>query len=130
VLKKGDTPRALVWGGAIVVVGDDKGTRTAADFGQWSTSDLDAVLGDYKLRGLPPVTTEAQASSEVAADVFGKRFAERITKTATTNPFWAYPQYAQIETVVAERVQAVLVGQQSPKDAMAQAGEAAQKLIG
>jgi len=130
VLKKGDTPRALVWGGAIVVVGDDKGARTAADFGQWATSDLDAVLGDYKQRGLPPVTTKALASDVVAADAFGTQFAERITKTATTNPFWVYPQYAQIETVVAERVQAVLVGQQSPKDAMAQAGEAAQKLIG
>ncbi|GAB6859322.1 extracellular solute-binding protein [Microbacterium xylanilyticum] len=130
VLKKGDTPRALVWGGAVVIVGDDKGTRTAADFGQWSTSDLDAVLGDYKMRGLPPVTKEAQSSPTVTADTFGKQFADRITKTATTNPFWVYAQYAQVETVVAERVQAVLIGQQSPKDAMAQAGEAAQKLIG
>ncbi|WP_431805745.1 ABC transporter substrate-binding protein [Microbacterium paraoxydans] len=132
VLKKGDTPRALVWGGAIAVVGGGAGdsTRTAADFGQWATSDLDAVLGDYALRGLPPVTEEAQASKEVASDAFGARFAEKITATATTNPFWQYPQYAQIETAIADRVQAVLVGQQSAKDAMAQAGDEAQKLLG
>ncbi|MGQ7312210.1 extracellular solute-binding protein [Microbacterium arabinogalactanolyticum] len=132
VLKKGDTPRALVWGGAIVVVGgaSDDSTGTAAEFGQWATSDLDAVLADYKVRALPPVTEKAQASDAVASDAFGSRFAEKITATATVNPFWQFPQYAQVETVVAERVQAVLVGQQSPKDAMAQAGEAAQKLIG
>ncbi|WP_309128132.1 extracellular solute-binding protein [Microbacterium sp.] len=132
VLKKGDTPRALVWGGAIVVVnGDDAdATRTAADFGQWATSDLDAVLADYEVRGLPPVTSKAQASDVVAADAFGARFAEKITATASSNPFWAYPQYAQIETEIADRVQAVLVGQQSAEEAMAQAGEAAQKLIG
>ncbi|MBW1640410.1 extracellular solute-binding protein [Microbacterium resistens] len=132
VLKNGDTPRALVWGGAIAVVGGGAGdsTRTAADFGQWATSDLKAVLGDYALRGLPPVTEEAQASKEVASDAFGSRFAEKITATATTNPFWQYPQYAQIETVIADRVQAVLVGQQSAEDAMAQAGDEAQKLLG
>ena len=130
MLKKGDTPRALVWGGAIVVVGGGDGTRTAADFGQWATSDLDAVLADYEVRGLPPVTEEAQTSKTVEADAFGARFAEKITATATTNPFWQFPQYAQIETTIADRVQAVLVGQQSAKDAMAEAGEAAQKLLG
>lgn len=130
VLKKGDTPRALVWGGAIVVVGGGEGTRTAADFAQWATSDLDAVLADYELRGLPPATEEAQSSKAVASDAFGSRFAEKITATATSNPFWQFPEYAQIETAIAERVQAVLVGQQSAKDAMTQAGEAAQKLIG
>ena len=131
VLKKGDTPRALVWGGAIVVVGGGSAdaTATAAEFGQWATSDLDAVLADYAVRGLPPVTEEAQASDAVTSDAFGARFAEKITATATVNPFWQYPEYAQVESTIAERVQAVLVGQQSPKDAMAAAGEAAQKLI-
>ncbi|WP_430647447.1 ABC transporter substrate-binding protein [Agromyces sp. GXS1127] len=128
VLKSGDTPRALVWGGAIVVV-DGEGAQTAADFGQWVTSDLETVLEDYERRGLPPAITEALESDEVTSDEFGALFSERITATATTNPFWAYPQYAQIETEIAERVQAVLVGQQSPADAMAAAGEAAQKLI-
>lgn len=131
VLKKGDVPRALVWGGAIVVVngaGTDA-TSTAADFGQWATSDLDAVIADYEVRGLPPVIEEALASETVTSDAFGARFAERITATATVNPFWQYPEYARVETEIAERVQAVLVGQQSPKDAMMQAGEAAQKLV-
>ncbi|WP_350348887.1 extracellular solute-binding protein [Agromyces sp. G08B096] len=129
VLKKGDTPRALVWGGAIAVVSGE-GAETAADFGQWATSDTEAVLADYEIRGLPPVTEEALASDVVTGDEFGVLFSERITKTATTNPFWQFPQYAQIESAVAEKVQAVLVGQQSPADAMKEAGETAQQLIG
>ena len=73
VLKKGDTPRALVWGGAIVVVGgaSDDATGTAAEFGQWATSDLDAVLADYKVRALPPVTEKAQAT-RAAFQAFAK----------------------------------------------------------
>ena len=69
------------------------------------------------------------ATISLVSDAFGTRFAEKITATATTNPFWQFPEYAQIETTIADRVQAVLVGQQSAKDAMAQAGEAAQKLL-
>lgn len=129
VLKAGDTPRALVWGGAIAVV-NGTGAPTAGDFAQYATSDLDAILADYALRGLPPATTEALASSEVAADTFGAQFSERITSTASSNPLWKFTAYSQIESAIADRVQAVLIGSASPKDAMKQAGEAAQKLVG
>lgn len=129
VLKAGDTPRALVWGGAIAVV-NGAGAPTAGDFAQYATSDLDAILADYALRGLPPATTEALASSEVAADTFGAQFSERITSTASSNPLWKFTAYSQIESAIADRVQAVLIGSASPKDAMKQAGEAAQKLVG
>lgn len=129
VLKDGDTPRALVWGGAIAVI-DGEGAPTAGDFAQFATSDLDTVLADYAVRGLPPVTTEAQESDVVKDDVFGTLFSERITATATSNPFWAFTTYSQIETEIAEQVQAVLVGSATPADAMKAAGEAAQKLVG
>lgn len=129
VLKAGDTPQALVWGGAIAVV-DGEGAATAGDFAQFATSDLDTVLADYEVRGLPPVTTEALESDTVKADTFGTLFSERITATATTNPFWKFTAYSQVETEIAEQVQAVLVGKTDPKTAMQKAGEAAQKLIG
>lgn len=128
VMKAGDTPRALVWGGAIAIV-NGTGAPTAGDFAQFATSDLDAILADYALRGLPPATTEALASSEVAADTFGAQFSERITSTASSNPLWKFTAYSQIESAIADRVQAVLIGSASPKDAMKQAGEAAQKLV-
>ena len=36
--------------------GDGEGAETAADFAQFATSDLDTVLADYEVRGLPPRT--------------------------------------------------------------------------
>lgn len=129
VVAQGDTPRALVWGGAIVVV-DGEGAGTAADFAQWMTSDVDVAAQYFRARGLPPTTTTALALPEVAADVFSTQFGERITATATTNPFWLHPQYAQIESAIAEQVQAVLVGSSDPKSAMQKAGETAQGLVG
>jgi len=82
------------------------------------------------MRGLPPATTEALSSSEVASDTFGAQFSERITATASANPLWKFTAYSQIESAIADRVQAVLIGSASPKDAMKQAGESAQKLVG
>ncbi|MGP3963233.1 hypothetical protein ACTWPT_45345 [Nonomuraea sp. 3N208] len=44
-------------------------------------------------------------------------------KTTTANPFWRYAGYAQIETAIAEQVQAVLIGDSPAKEALAKAAE-------
>ena len=129
VLADGDTPRALVWGHAVVVA-EGQGASTAAEFAQWLTSDEDVVTGYFDDLGLPPTTDAGLSSDVVTSDEFTTQFGERITATATASPFWVYPQYAQIESAVAEQVQAVLVGQSSPKEAMEAAGQAAQDLLG
>ena len=129
VVNAGDDPRALVWGHAIVVAEGD-GAGTAAEFAQWLTSDEKVTVDYFSALGLPPTTEAGLASAPVQDDEFTRAFGERITATATPNPFWVYPQYAQVETVIAEQVQAALVGQKDPATAMKDAGEAAQKLIG
>nr|WP_198664379.1 extracellular solute-binding protein [Jiangella endophytica] len=128
VVQSGDDPRALFWGHAIVVV-DGDGSGTAAEFAQWLTSDEATTVGFFEDLGLPPTTQAALDSGAVTGDAFTAAFSERVTATATVNPFWQYPQYAQMESAVAEQVQAVLVGSSSPADAMAAAGEAVQALI-
>jgi len=128
VLQAGDRPRALLWGHVVVVV-DGEGADTATDFAQWITSDLATTLGYFKALSLPPTTEKALKSPTVTQDAFTTAFGERITATATPNPFWPFPQYAQMETVVAEQVQAVLVGKASPVDAMKAAGKSVQALI-
>ncbi|WP_203432802.1 sugar ABC transporter substrate-binding protein [Jiangella asiatica] len=128
VLAAGDTPRAVQWGHAIVVV-DGEGADTAAEFAKFVTSDEELVLGYFEALGLPPTTDTALASDTVQNDPFTAEFGERITATATPNPFWRFPQYAQMETAVAEQVQAVLTGASSPADAMRAAGEAVQGLV-
>ncbi len=129
VLKSGDDPRALVWGHAIVVI-DGEGAATAGEYAQWATSDEETTVAFFEALRLPPTTEAGLSSSAVTGDAFTADFTERITATATTNPFWKYAQYAQIEAAVAEQVQAVLIGQSSAADAMRTAGEQAQALIG
>jgi multiple sugar transport system substrate-binding protein len=124
----GEKPRAVQWGHAVIVV-EGEGANTATEYAKWLTSDEQTVLGYFKDLGLPPTTSKALESTEVQNDAFTAQFTERITTTATPNPFWKFPQYAQIESVISEHVQGVLVGNAKPADAMRQAGQAAQALV-
>ena len=128
VVATGDDPRALLWGHVIAVVEGD-GAGTAAEFAQWATSDEATVVDFFTKLSLPPTTDAGLSSSEVTDDAYVSAFTERVTATATPNPFWEYPQYAQMESAIAEQVQAVLVGSSSPADAMRAAGEAVQALV-
>ncbi|MGO1383738.1 MAG: hypothetical protein ACTHWA_06585 [Arachnia sp.] len=129
VKDSGDTPRALAWGHVVAVVEGDA-ADTAAEFAQWLTSDEETVVAYFDSLGLPPTTEAGLAADSVASDAFIAAFTEKITATATPSPFWAFPQYGQIDAAISEQVQAVLVGQSSPADAMAAAKEQAMNLIG
>ncbi|MBO1330106.1 extracellular solute-binding protein [Streptomyces sp. VRA16 Mangrove soil] len=128
VLKAGDTPQALLWGGVIAIV-KGKGQDAATDFALHTTTDQATVAQYFTERALPPSTTKGLADPKVAQDTFSTEWTEKITKTATGSPFWQFAQNAQIEEAVAKQVQAVLVGKSKPKDAMKQAGEEVAALI-
>lgn len=129
VLKKGDTPQHVLWGHLVVVV-DGEGSGTAADFAQWLTSDEAQTVSYFEQLGLPPTTEAALASDAVAENTYVTDFTSRITATAKPSPLWVYPGYAQMETAIAEQVQAVLIGQSSASDAMKSAGSTISGLIG
>lgn len=128
VLAAGDTPRALAWGHLLVVV-DGPGAVSGAEFTQWITSDPDLALDYFGISSNPPVTETGLAGEVIQDDTFLTAFTENITATASTSPLWAYPEYAQLETAVAEAVQAALLGKQTPAEAMTSAGEAINSLI-
>lgn len=128
VLKKGDTPQHVLWGHLVVVV-DGEGAGTAAEFAQWLTSDEKQTVSYFEALGLPPTTEAALASDAVAANTYVSDFTTRVTATAKPSPLWVYPGYAQMETAVAEQVQAVLIGQSSASDAMKAAGSTISGLI-
>jgi multiple sugar transport system substrate-binding protein len=127
-LAAGDTPQHVLWGHLIVVV-DGDGASTAADFAQWLTSDEKQSESYFTALGLPPTTDAALASSAVTSNTFVEAFTSSITSTAKASPLWKYPGYGQMETAIAEQVQAVLIGQSSAKDAMKTAGDAITKLL-
>lgn len=128
VLNSGDDPQALAWGHVVAVV-EGEAADTASEFAQWLTSDSETVVAYFDALGLPPTTEDGLAAESVASDTFIADFSERITATAQPSPFWVFPQYGQIDSAISEQVQAVLVGQSSPADAMAAARDAANALI-
>ncbi|MCW3814414.1 extracellular solute-binding protein [Micromonospora sp. DR5-3] len=123
----GDKPRNLAWGHAIAVV-QGNGAGAAAKFAATITSDPKYTGEWFTKAGLPPTTTSGLATSEVQADKFTKDFTTAIGAYAEPDPFWAYPQFAQIEQALATQVQAALVGKASPKDALTTAREQMQAL--
>ncbi|GAA2878093.1 extracellular solute-binding protein [Streptosporangium fragile] len=127
VLKSGDTPQALLWGHVIVVV-EGEGSQAATDFALHTTSDTATTATFFEKVKMPPTTTAGLADPKVSGDTFTTEWTEKITKTASPNPFWRYAGYGQIETAIAEQVQAVLVGQSPAKDALAKAAETAKPL--
>ncbi|HEY3504895.1 MAG TPA: extracellular solute-binding protein [Actinocatenispora sp.] len=128
VQAKGDKPVAFAWGGVLVVL-QGKGSGAAAKFARSVTADQATSAGYFVRTGNPPTTTRALADPKVTADRFVSDFGKRVTVTARTDPFWAYPQYAQIEQALATQVQAALTGKSTPKQAMADARAAMQKLV-
>ena len=128
VLAAGDTPQHVLWGHLVVVV-DGAGAQTAAEFAQWLTSDPQQTVSYFEALGLTPTTEEALASPAVTSNVFVEAFTDRITSTASPSPLWVYPSYGQMETAIAEQVQAVLIGQSSASAAMTAAGDTINGLI-
>lgn len=120
-------PRNLGWGHAIAVL-QGNGSDAAAKFAAALTSDPKYTGPWFAKAGLPPTTTSGLTSAEVQGDKFTKSFADWIGAFAEPDPFWVYPQFAQIEQALATGVQAVLVGQASPKDALATARQQMQDL--
>lgn len=128
VLQSGDTPAAALWGHLVIVV-EGEGSDSASDFASWLTGDTDIAVDYFEQLGLPPTTQAALSDATVEEDQFTIDWTERITSTATASPFWQYPQYAEMEAVVAEQVQAVLVNDADPADALADAADEIQSLI-
>lgn len=128
VLASGDTPQHMLWG-HLVVVTEGEGSGTAAEFAQWLTSDEKQTVSYFEALGLPPATQKALDSDAVSENTFVADFTEKITTTATPSPLWIYPGYAQVETAVAEKVQAVLIGKSSASDAMTAADQSVAKLL-
>jgi multiple sugar transport system substrate-binding protein len=129
VLKSGDTPQEVLWGHLVAVV-DGEGAQTAAEFAQWLTSDVEQTVDYFTQLGLPPTTEPALEKTTGGEDLFLASFTEKVTVDAAASPLWPYVSYAQMETAIAEQVQAVLIGQSTPAQAMKTASDAVGKMLG
>ena len=113
---------------------DKQGARveleSRAEFARFVTADTATAVGYFEALGLPPTTEAGLASAPVQADSYTAAWSEQITATARPNPFWPYAESAQMEKLLAEEVQAVMIGSASAGDALGRAAEAIGKLVG
>ena len=122
VLNEGDAPQALRWGHCMAVVDDDK-AETATNFALFLTGTPEIGIEYFQQLSLPPTTIEALASDVLTSDTFVSDWTAYITATASANPFWPFAESARMETLLGEAVQAVMIGDASAADALAQAAE-------
>ncbi len=127
-LTAGDTPQALLWGGAIAIV-KGRGQDAATEFALHTTTVRATTSEYFAARAPPPSTTAGLSAPEVAKDNFTTERTGKITRTATGSPFWQFAQSTQIDEAAAKHVRAVLVGREKPKDAMVEAREEVTALI-
>ncbi|MFF2390581.1 ABC transporter substrate-binding protein [Agromyces sp. NPDC058104] len=127
VVNADDEPQSLAWGGLIVVF--KKGpTATAAEFAKYMTSTPEVGINRYKEVGSVPTTETALADESFTSDTYASTWQEQITDTASPNPLWQFPNYAQMEAKLAEEIQAALTGQKSAQEALDTAQAEMQKL--
>lgn len=129
VLNEGDDPQAMLWG-HIVVVFDGENSDAAAEWAQYLTSDVETTTDYFKNMALPPTTDTVLASEAVANDEFTANWTSGITATAKPNPFWLFPESAQMETIMDENIQAYLIGSVgSAKEALDKANQQISELM-
>lgn len=129
VRRAGDTPQSMAWGHAIAVIGGGPGEYAAGRFVKHVTSDPDNALDYFERAGFPPVTETALTDKRFTKDTFAAEFAELITESAQADPLWQFPKSAQMYETLALQVQAILIGDTTPKEGLATARERMQKLV-
>ncbi len=121
VVAEGDDPQSMLWGHLIVVFEGENGDASA-EWAQYLTSDEATTLDYFEQMALPPTTETALTSDVVQNDEFIANWSQNVTATSKLNPFWPYPESARMEAVLAEQVQAYLVGSvDSAQEALATA---------
>lgn len=116
----GVKPVNLAWGHALVVL-QGSGAAAASRFVTALTGTADYNSEWFKKTGLPPTTKSALDTADVKNDAFTAAFTGAIGGFVAADPFWIYPKFAQIESALANGVQAALIGKASPKDALGEA---------
>jgi multiple sugar transport system substrate-binding protein len=128
VKNTGDKPRHLAWGQVIAVM-NGAGATAAANYAKTITTDPGYNIDWFTKTGLPPTTTAGLADTAVKNDKFATDFTTQIGANSSASPFWVHPQFSQMEKVLAEEVQAILIGKKNPKEALTTARDRMNALI-
>jgi multiple sugar transport system substrate-binding protein len=116
VLKAGDQPQSVQWGGMLVIYKNSKYKEQAAQLAKMLVGDKIA-LDYFKNGGMPPVTKSAKANPDVQKDPFIKTFLSN-TQTARLEETARMTNADAIKKIMTEEIQSALLGQKSSKQAL------------
>ena len=119
VLKEGDTPQAVQWGGMLVVYKNSEYKEDAAALAKVLESD-EITLDYFKNGGMPPTTKSAANSDVVKNDPYINTFIES-TKTARLEETARMTNANEIKNILTEEIQFALLGQKTSQEALDEA---------
>lgn len=121
VLKEGDTPQAVQWGGMLVVYKNSEYKEDAAALAKVLESD-EITLDYFKNGGMPPTTKSAANSDIVKNDPYINTFIES-TKTARLEETARRTNANEIKNIITEEIQFALLGQKTSQESLDEAAE-------
>lgn len=116
VLNAGDTPRSVLWGHYLVVFKHSENEQKSAQFIQHLLKD-DMSIEYFKAASVPPVTNTAKEVDIVKNDDYVNKYLH-VAQTATPLETEAFVQVNQMNSIIAEEVQAALLDAKSPQKAL------------
>jgi len=120
VASEGDTPHSIQWGHLLVMFDEDGAPAedsVQAQFIEYLISDEAQELY-FEMRGVPPVTKQARASDLVQKDAYTADWGEAAGEPLR-NEIAPWPNAAELTTIIGEEVQAAILGQKEPAQAIA-----------
>jgi multiple sugar transport system substrate-binding protein len=116
VQKVGDTPQSSLWGHLLLISKNTKNKVKAAEFIKHIIGD-ELSLAYWKKTGMLPVINSAMANSEVQNDPWSSAWIE-ITKGGKMSELNAYSQANEMTNIIAEELQAALIGSKTSQKAL------------
>jgi multiple sugar transport system substrate-binding protein len=115
VLNAGDTPRSMMWGHMLAIFDKSPSKGDAVSFAKYLVGQT-VSMRYFAQNGMPPVLKSVLASPEVQGDPWVSNWS-KITATGELGEFDLSPQKGQLTTIIAEELQACLIGDKTPQRA-------------
>lgn len=116
VVGSGDTPRSVMWGHVLVAFKDSASLEKSAEFIKHLISE-EQSLKYFEDGGLPPVMNSAISSPEVQEDAWTSEWLN-ITATGENAETIDYENSSELDGIISEELQAALLGDKTPEQAL------------
>src|SRR5690625_1281360 len=127
VQSNGDTPQSVMWGHVLVVFKDSSDSDQAAEFIKHLISE-EQSLKYFDEEGLPPVIESAISSEQVQSSDWTSEWLN-ITATGKNAETINYENSSELDGILSDEIQAALIGDKTPEEALNNAATRIEKAL-